>query len=687
MDTLEFKWIPSTSFPLFPMQPLPPKLLLMLWLLQTLPVRSLDAAEAPLHQLQCYCMKPKGHMNCTWGSSLDPGIPYNFFYESLKYQPNRIQNVTVPRGQTWVIVEREHLTVAEQYLVWLSPKDNTFQPGEPESLRLDLNSIVKPEPPKLSQEVEFSDDPTVVTVTWDAPAWPPHESFKYQLRYRDVSASIWQQVEPRDSLISSFLELSGLQPATVYEVSSRCQLQNNVGFWSDWSEPLKFQSLPLASTGQVDVWVFGLPCSSPYPQEETSVLLWKDLMPGLGVSYEVVFQVPGGDLNPKIYPCCNASIPKGAKWVSIVAFNIIGQGHTSNLTLACSGSAPKKVQVNSMGNQGMLVTWVPEPQEHQEFVVEWTREKMVPQELNWTRLPNGSHSTLLRGNFEKGVPYRVTVSSISLKGLAFSSPVWGYSQEIGKVTGIGVRKRCGGMRVLGKGLQSKTKSDVLLFPPAPLEGPTLWQIPNAAKGALTVAWAKLPRGRRGGHFTHYTLYVQPDSGSLTILNVSAETLNVTLWDLPGGYYKMWVIASTIAGPGQPGQILQLFLPEKNLKEWKVLLIVLLFCVMLLLSCCLGLVFSKCCLQLCHKILPPWVSERIPDPSNSKSIRPWREEFPQAPPPKDALYLEVEEVEIPMSPAPQPPEVPIPLDSGYEKHFLPTPEELGLLTLPNPQIST
>ncbi|XP_043851059.1 interleukin-27 receptor subunit alpha isoform X2 [Dromiciops gliroides] len=655
MDTLRFHWTPGTSFTLFPRQPLPPKLLLMLWLLLTLPVRSLDVPEGwhndqgslPSAQLQCYYVGPKGDMNCTWGPSLDPGISYNFYYQSLKYHPNRTQNVSVPRGQGWVTVQREHLTHSDQYLVWLSQND-TSQPGDSEPLSLNLDYIVKPEPPKLPHKVEFSEDPTVVSVKLAAPAWPPHEKFKCQLRFRDASASVWQQVEPRDLLTSPSLELPGLELATVYEVSSRCQLQSKVGFWSDWSTTLKFQSLSVAPTGHVDVWVFRSPCSS---QEGDYKLLWKDLIPESGFSYKVVFQVSGKGLHPKVFPCCSADIPKGAEWASVAVFNSTGQEHTSNLSLACSGTAPKGVQVKSMGNQGMLVTWVPEPQE---FVVEWIpyKEEKSFNNLNWTCLPNGSNRTLLRGNFEKGVLYRVTMSSVSLAGLAFASPVYGYSQEI-----------------------------------APPEGPALRQIPNAASGALTVAWDELPREKRGGHFTHYTLYVQRDSGSPTLLNVSADSLNVTLWDLPGGYYKMWVIASTIAGPGQPGQMLRLFLPEKNLERWKVLLIVLLLCGILLLSCCLGLAFSKRCLQLCHKLLPHWVSERIPDPSNSKSIQPWGEELPQAPPPKDALFLEVEEVETPMSPAPQPPEAPTPLDSGYEKHFLPTPEELGLLTLPRPQTST
>lgn len=46
------------------------------------------------------------------------------------------------------------------------------------------------------------------------------------------------------------------------------------------------------------------------------------------------------------------------------------------------------------------------------------------------------------------------------------------------------------------------------------------------------------------------------------------------------------------------------------------------------------------------------------------------------PPVDLPFLEVQEVE-PL-PQPEPPQAPRPLNTGYEKHFLPTPEELGLL---------
>lgn len=58
-----------------------------------------------------------------------------------------------------------------------------------------------------------------------------------------------------------------------------------------------------------------------------------------------------------------------------------------------------------------------------------------------------------------------------------------------------------------------------------------------------------------------------------------------------------------------------------------------------------------------------------------------QEIPQAQPPWDSPTLEVEEIE-PL-PVVEHPQASSRLDSGYEKHFLPTPEELGLLGPPPP----
>ncbi|KAL4674182.1 hypothetical protein H8959_018116 [Pygathrix nigripes] len=96
--------------------------------------------------------------------------------------------------------------------------------------------------------------------------------------------------------------------------------------------------------------------------------------------------------------------------------------------------------------------------------------------------------------------------------------------------------------------------------------------------------------------------------------------------------------------------------------------------------------STRCYHLWHKVLPRWVWEKVPDPANSSSGQPHMEQVPEVQPLGDLPILEVEEMEPPpVMESSQPPQVTAPLDSGYEKHFLPTPEELGLLGPPRPQV--
>lgn len=130
----------------------------------------------------------------------------------------------------------------------------------------------------------------------------------------------------------------------------------------------------------------------------------------------------------------------------------------------------------------------------------------------------------------------------------------------------------------------------------------------------------------------------------------------------------------------------------------------------------GSLLARCLYQR-HKLLPQWIWERVPDPANSNSGQPYIKVRKMAPvgatlskledtgaggregplsfklpfsqevslpqPPKDGPILEVEEMEL--QPVTESPKASVPLYSGYEKHFLPTPEELGLLRPPAPRV--
>ncbi|XP_028925610.1 interleukin-27 receptor subunit alpha [Ornithorhynchus anatinus] len=436
--------------------------------------------------------------------------------------------------------------------------------------------------------------------------------------------------------------LQALEPARRYEVAIRCRLQDEKGFWSDWSPSISFWSVPAAPSSLVNLWVSASLCS-PKPGGNSPLLLWKPLPNEANLSYEVVFRVRGCDLPPVVLPCCQASLPRDAEWAGVLAFNPTGRTPFANLTLKCAGSAPEGVRVKSTGNQGLLVTWEPgRGGEPQEYVVEWTSDVQTPQELHWIRLQAGEHRALLNGSFPPAVPFQVVVSGIFPQGLGRSLPAQGYGQET-----------------------------------VPSAGPALQRLQDDPGGAPVVAWEQLPFRQRGGHLISYNLYVQAGTSPPTLCIVSADTQNLTLRNLvSSGRYKLWMTATTSAGEGFPGPSLLLQLPE-NTVRWKVLLGCLLLPGLLLLGCGLGLAFSKRCLHICHKLPPRWLWEDTPDPFNSRAAWTEEEDVPRALPPQEPPLLEVEEME-PLT-APQPGVAgQQPLHTfGYERHFLPTPEELGL----------
>uniref|UniRef100_A0A8C0T8R7 Fibronectin type-III domain-containing protein n=1 Tax=Canis lupus familiaris TaxID=9615 RepID=A0A8C0T8R7_CANLF len=437
------------------------------------------------------------------------------------------------------------------------------------------------------------------------------------------------------------IEIQDLELATGYEVFGRCRMEKEEDLWSDWSPILSLQTLPSAPK---DVWISGNPCS---PGRQEWLLLWKDRGHCMQMNYKVWFQVKDQELIQKTAPCCNLFIPTQAEWVGVSAVNATSWEPLTNLSLACLGPdfAPHDVVVSSIpGRTELLVTWQRGPGELQEHVVDWARDGDPLENLSWVRLPPENLSVLLPGNFEEGVPYRITVTAVSPWGLAPAPSVWRFREEL-----------------------------------TPLAGPVLWRLQDAPPGTPAIAWGEVPRHQLRGHLTHYTLCAQSGTRPSVCVNVSGSTQNITLPDLQWGPCELWVTASTIAGQGPPGPSLRLHLPDNTLK-WKVLPGVLLLWGLFLMVCVMSLATSGRCVHLRHKVLPRWVWEKIPDPANSNFGQPHLEEVvPPAQTPGDFPILKVEDME-PLQVI-EPPQASTQLDSGYEKHFLPTPEELGLLGPP------
>ncbi|XP_006900881.1 PREDICTED: interleukin-27 receptor subunit alpha [Elephantulus edwardii] len=586
--------------------------------------------------MSCYRVELSGNLNCSWEPLGDSGTPSTLYFQSQKYHRNRTQVVAVPTGQSWVTIPREQFTEFDILLIWGAKAGGPLWPP----VSVDLKTRVKLGAPWLYPDVDFSEDePLETNVRWDLPTKLPHpEDMVCQFYYRKCQDKAWILLEPElESVRPAPIKIHDLELATGYEMSGRCRMQVEEDLWGEWSPILSFQTPPSAPK----VWVSGHLCGPSNGQE--ALLMWKAPGPCVQLSYRVQLCIHGQRRQWE-GPCCNFSIPAQAEWVTVAALNAINDVFT-NLSLACSGSAPHYVSVSSTSEGKLLVNWQQGAGESWEHVVDWTQDRDTPRNLSWIWLPPGNLSVLLPGPFEKGVPYQITVTTVSPLGLAPAPSVWGFIEEL-----------------------------------EPLMGPELRRLQDAPSGAPTITWGEVPRHQLRGYLTYYTLCAQSETRSPSCRNVSAGTRNVTLPNLYPGTWKLWVRASTRAGQGPPGPSIQLHFPD-NTEKWKVLPVVILLWV--LFPVIFILATSERCVHLWHKVLPHWVWDKIPDPANSNSSQTHIEEGPQAQTLRDVPILEVQEIESPKPNAESPPP-PATLDSGYEKHFLPTPEELGLLGPPRPQ---
>ncbi|XP_061469847.1 interleukin-27 receptor subunit alpha isoform X2 [Rhineura floridana] len=612
--------------------------------------------DAPM-SLQCYQLVPSNIMNCSWFTQEPPDANtiHVLYYESLKLHPGQTHTVQAPSKQNWVLIERSHLTQGDSYHVWVETKHSMAGTAASTKLHVNLDEIVKPPPPDLESVVL---DSFGATVTWKNPLWSEslgHQPLTCALRYKTSTDHSWTYLS-EEHVGQEGHDLEDLKPFTLYEVQAQCIPEKGEGFWSEWSSSQTFRTPEAAPLGQVDVWQeVGVSKNG----DRSLLLLWKALDPeaarGTILDYEVVFQDHNKNITKMVHLCCSVTLPHTADCAWVSARNSVKKTQSVHLSFEKADlPGPEEVQVLSVeGGLGLNVTWKPSvsplwvPPE--EYVVEWREEipsNTIREFLDWTRRPGSTSSALLTGSFRPKVPYLVCVYALYAHGTSASDSVRAYFKE-----------------------------------EAPSDSPQVIQDRSISSTISLISWKEIPLADRNGHVTHYTLYLKHPI--LRNITIDATERSYSFLDLkPGTSYQLWMTGSTSAGEGVPSPLHHFHTPDSHWQHILVLLLVLGFLVFVTFS--VVLFNYRWVLSFCHKILPPWCWEKIPDPGHSsfalkideQRTAPGMDALNQCPAksPEETDIVEIKE------PVPQQTTPPAPVEiSGYEKHFMPTQEELQRLS--------
>uniref|UniRef100_UPI00398E316C interleukin-12 receptor subunit beta-2-like n=1 Tax=Pristiophorus japonicus TaxID=55135 RepID=UPI00398E316C len=536
----------------------------------------------PPQDLLCFRLDKDSAVTCTWNPSNDTLTPTNYtFCYREKGTTHLVQNTT---RSPWLTLGRKLLSAGKVYVAWVTLGEERSAP-----LEFIIDDIVKPQPPAAVTGETATDDPKVIRVTWTNPTnLDSSASFQFELQYRVAGDASWTEISHDEiGIHATEYELEDLWPFTQYEFRLQCgrEGETNSRLWSDWSKVSSAMTQEDSPVGCLDVWFVPPDVKGLLPL----TLLWKPLEQhqanGIIRRYSVS-QGDGEDVR-EVTTCCNISLSGTVRLVSVSAANSVGATQPAKLNLVQDQPAPRNIVVHT-GNHSMLVSWEPPPNRMpEEFVVEWTNMHSPEDAPDWKRISAANVSVTLRDDVVyPRCLYKVSVYARYQDGLGGPVSTLVYAEE-----------------------------------GAPLAGPQV-SIFNISQTGATLLWKIIPLSLRQGFVLFYTLYYVKNPNRDTrhkALNISCVLQRYTLWDLePASTYKIWMTASTAVGESRRGPHLNFKTQAAQVAIWKVLVLVSMSLVFVALCFLFSRDYFLQRIQSLSSFLPQWCCQEIPDPGNSRA---------------------------------------------------------------------
>ncbi|XP_040271025.1 interleukin-27 receptor subunit alpha isoform X1 [Bufo bufo] len=583
--------------------------------------------------ISCEIQEKTRDLNCSWRS--DVWTQYSVFLQDLTNTHNPSLLFTNPPGRNWQVTLRKDLVLCHEYNITVTG-DGTKQTENFMYSNDGYNIIIQP--PQLYSSILESES---IQITWrhpedvENPNCLEAEPLQVGLRYRIRGADNWTEVDDSDLQINTYI-LDDPVLYTDYEFQIRYlpdKKKKRKG--SPWSEGHVLTSPEKAPNGSCDVW-------RSLQNGSSLQIMWKELdhrcARGRILGYQVTYEKTTTEV-----PCCSMILPFQSTPVFIRARNSMGLGPPACVPPICTEIANTttdcEVWGDSRGRLNVLCEEPLTPDNPLSYIIEWGELRENERtEVRWTRSQAINETFVLPGEFTSGVPYYVSVYVLYNNSCIRTFSAEAYSQE---------------------------------------------EVPDTAPnftshilsvGNVLVSWEEIPRRHRKGIISHHTIYIN-STDHAEDHRVSNRSGNKTLSGLsPGTVYNIWMTASTRGGEGQSS-------PHKTFQmtgnRHRTLLIVPVV-INILFVCGAVLCFCDCGTPLWPKIPRP--EDKFKKLFMASSVNMWQPQQVSLSPP----ITVVEEIEPPPQP-PTPPPPPSPpstllnkapvIISGYEKHFMPTPEEV------------
>eukprot|EP00062_Callorhinchus_milii_P024458 gi/632984376/ref/XP_007909110.1/ PREDICTED: interleukin-12 receptor subunit beta-2-like isoform X2 [Callorhinchus milii] len=623
-------------------------------------------APTPPEELMCFRLGMNAAMNCTWRPSRGGLLPTQYHLHLQQSSDLRV----ISTGQTSVQVQREQLKMSHRYRVWVTA-NNSLGERRSQTIQFKIETIVWLEAPSGLRKDEA--DSRSLGIVWKNPtSVRMFSELCVELGYRQAGTAHWKKVAEQDlGENSEHYALEELLPFTGYELRIRCrQKEANERLWSHWSPVVTAWTEEDSPLGKLDVWIVP---RQPGASGGNITVIWKRLPEARArgrISYYTVwYQSPDGPHLLTLTMCCTHTLPTTISLFNITAKNSQGSTEPARLSLNTGLPAAEGVRMEML-NGSVWVSWL-------------CGGGVLEYVLDWRPLVSGSNNSF---NWRK-IPAQNMSITVTL-GEDEMLPFTAYNLSV--------------HTLYHQGLGQPVSSLIYTRQAAPVSSPRL-MVRNVMQTWAMLGWEELPLADQRGFVVNYTLYLgtSPSPPPLApVMRMSSDSRQFVLTDLtPATSYYVWITASTRVGEGPRGRALRFDTQESQNFLLLISVIFIIFLVIFITAACV----HKRTRSLTAKLLPQWCCQRIPDASNSKAAitqtrlavavavdvlqTPGLELEPVI---AEVEETELEEITTPLTPDPSPeglywskppsestaqPVITSTVTYGYEKHFLPNPEDL------------
>nr|XP_057929338.1 interleukin-12 receptor subunit beta-2 [Doryrhamphus excisus]XP_057929340.1 interleukin-12 receptor subunit beta-2 [Doryrhamphus excisus] len=371
--------------------------------------------------------------------------------------------------------------------------------------------------------------------------------------------------------------ISFLDPYRLYSFRARAKF--STGLWSEWSAIISTWTQEEVPAKEMDVWYAQTSSNFTY-----ITIFWKVMniseARGKILKYRVsVYSAKSrlrftASLGANV---TNASVPFCARCqAALCAINSKGRSPPANITAYHAKPFPH-FHVKAQAAQHSVALWWNKPERAAaQVVVEWYREGLKMQEMQWLRLEGGAYHAIITG-LKPSECYQAAIhvfhqdSSVTTSNLQLLN----FSQSVPRV------------------------------------GPSFQQEVEGNK--VKVQWAELPRGERGGCVLKYTVYLEDSTGHVQPYACHASRRTYVSKELRPGVHRMWMTAWTSRGQGPAGQRVNFIIQsaEKFPAFPLVGCILSMVSVVLMCVCCQVSAVKKRLRGILQRFL-----FKVPDPANS-----------------------------------------------------------------------